>query len=397
MIKRNIMLLCCSFLLLNNILFACSVFSIDTVNKKGDVTNVLGARTIDFELGLSTAVSKGVVGDKNVSHVNLDNISKKNTVSWNTKYNFIGQPLTLSGQVSDGINSQGLYMGALYLPGQTDYPRYNKLNEKKALAVLDLINYVLGTSTNVNEAIQNLQKIQIVESSVYIFGKYHVFPLHYYLKDKSGDGAIIEFIAGETKIYHGANINVLTNSPAYEWQARNEKNMSQQFSNHNTKFKVDGVYANGSGYIGLPGDYMPQSRFVKMKSMLKAFPVSYNDIESSYGLNMTLNSIIVPIGMNPAPTLRYSKFDLKNGEYDITNLVILAENGYFTLSGNNTKPLDSLKTDKYNVNDLLGIKLKAIVSYPSEIDKDKSQVVHAAGARANTSYKVHYANFVTNE
>ena len=74
-----------------------------------------------------------MVHDSNVSHVNLDNISLKNSASWDTIHDFIGMPISLSGQLSDGINSEGLYMGALYLPGMTDYPKYNPKNSKKAL------------------------------------------------------------------------------------------------------------------------------------------------------------------------------------------------------------------------------------------------------------------------
>ena len=256
--------------------------------------------------------------------------------------------------------------------------------------MLDLINYVLATSSNVPEALVNLNKFQIVESAVYLSGKYHVYPLHYYIKDKNGDGAIIEFIKEKKIVHRGEDINVMTNSPDYLWQMKNSTKSQSQFHSNNTDYKVDGIYANGSGYKGLPGDYMPQSRFVKIKTLLDALPTSYSDISSSYGLNMALNSMIVPIGMNPAPTLWYSEYDLKRGDYQITTLISFAFDDVFQLKGNKEKPLDNIKTLNYNISSLSNIKYRAIVSYPKNINKDPSKIVRAKGPKDDTTYIARY-------
>lgn len=136
---------------------SCSVFSIDVFShksfQKNSVDNVLGARTMDFEIDAEMCPKKGLKGDQNTSHINVaqDQLDQDKTKQWETQYNFIGMPLGLSGQIVDGINTEGLYMGGLYLPGETKYPKYDASKEE-ALGVLDLVNYVLDTSRSVQDS-----------------------------------------------------------------------------------------------------------------------------------------------------------------------------------------------------------------------------------------------------
>lgn len=187
-------------------------------------------------------------------------------------------------------------------------------------------------------AIDNIKKVQIVTSALHLpLSKYYVLPIHFFMKDKSGNGAVIEFIDGKTQITKSmdgkAQIDVLTNSPRYSWQIENYEQEEKKFQNRNTDFQVgiegNKVFANGSGYRGLPGDYMPQSRFVRAKTLLKALPQAFNTRDAGYGLNMVLNSIVVPVGMNPAATAWYSKFNLATGGYYITNLMWLVIDKHF--------------------------------------------------------------------
>ena len=46
-------------LVISNIAYGCSVSSIKTFNMDGDVVNVLGTRTVDFEFGYTAKVRKG--------------------------------------------------------------------------------------------------------------------------------------------------------------------------------------------------------------------------------------------------------------------------------------------------------------------------------------------------
>jgi penicillin V acylase-like amidase (Ntn superfamily) len=293
---------------INPIAYACSVVSSHITNEKGEIIQVMTGRTQDYELGiLHTTPVKGAKGTQNTSHVNIGEIPKKQAVTWQNKYKYIGIPIgspVYNNRLNEGINTQGLYAAQLALPQVTSYPN-PKIgnNQPKILGVLDFVNYVLGTSKNVKQAINNLKKVQVVASGLYDSSndRYHVLPVHWFLKDKTGHGAVIEFINGEMKIYSGKHagqrINALTNAPSYDWQVKHYKSQKSKFKQNNTSYQVDGIYANGSGYKGLAGDYMPQSRFVRIKTILNALPSPYTEGQLNNNVQMILNSVTVPIGM----------------------------------------------------------------------------------------------------
>ena len=375
--------------------YACSVFSSHITNDKGNIVQVMVGRTLDFELGSEhNSPVMGAKGTQNTSHVNVGGVPEKQAATWKNQYKYIGMPMgapIYNNRLNDGVNTQGLYAAQLYLPQATTYPE-PKLgsNQPKVLGVLDVVNYVLGTSKNVKEAINNLQKIQVVASGLYDPRNqhYHVQPVHFFLKDKTGHGAVIEFVDGKMKVYSGKHaghrINALTNSPAYDWQISHYDRQKSQFKPHNTNYQVDDVYANGSGYKGLPGDFMPQSRFVKIKAMLTALPAPHTQAQLNYNIQMILNSVTVPPGMNPAPTIWKSRANLTEGTYTIIPVLKLALQNKFI-------PAQNRNEYQYNIHEpMLASQVK--VQYPEHTSDDSSKVIKAEGPQPGTPYQASYVN-----
>jgi choloylglycine hydrolase len=93
-----------------------------------------------------------------------------------------------------------------------------------------------------------------------------VLPLHYYIADRSGKVLIAEFVGGKLRL-HDNPLGVLTNSPTFDWHLvnlGNYVNLSAMNASglrlHREKFAAIG---QGSGALGLPGDWTPPSRFVR--------------------------------------------------------------------------------------------------------------------------------------
>ncbi len=100
-----------------------------------------------------------------------------------------------------------------------------------------------------------------------------------YYEDSSGDSAIIEFIKGKMKVYHGKQYRVMTNEPAYDIQMKNLQK-----------------YQGFGGKLPLPGDPDPLSRFVRASAFLKTLPVPKNQLESIAGVLSVMRTDMVPFG-----------------------------------------------------------------------------------------------------
>lgn len=174
--------------------------------------------------------------------------SGKNVATWTSKYSSI--LTTFYGLVGvDGFNEAGLAANALYLNEET-IGEYNA--DKTQLENSRIIPYFLDNFSTVKEVLMDIQNIQV---QLFSLGKHKVRG-HYSLQDASGDSAILEFINGTWKIYHGAEYNVLTNSPVFSKHLNNwDAQKPTQQSNFSNKHP-------------LGGNTNPEERFVWNKYML---------------------------------------------------------------------------------------------------------------------------------
>jgi choloylglycine hydrolase len=88
-----------------------------------------------------------------------------------------------------------------------------------------------------------------------------------------GKSIVVEFIKGKMHVYDNPQ-GVLTNSPPFNWQITNLKNYINLSPYTSAPITINGItYAatgQGSGMFGLPGDWTPPSRFVKMAILTAA-------------------------------------------------------------------------------------------------------------------------------
>lgn len=181
---------------------------------------------------------------------------------WSNRYGFVGfNPFGLP-LVADGINEAGLACGAFYFPGYAQYQESE--DSSTAISNLDLVTWILGnfsTVADVRKALAATKIIGVVFSSWGI-----VPPLHYAVIDKSGDKAVIEYVNGNLNIY-GMGLETITNSPPYDWHLLNARNYIGLRALNSPSVQINGTdlteFGQGSGAIGLPGDFTPPSRLIR--------------------------------------------------------------------------------------------------------------------------------------
>ncbi|QIA65117.1 linear amide C-N hydrolase [Vibrio astriarenae] len=179
--------------------------------------------------------------------------------TWTSKYASIGMTLYGVGIV-DGFNEVGFSANGLFLDEESTG---NLEGEAAQISNAVFVAYLLDSFATVEEALENIHDIEIQRFE----HNGHSMRGHYSIQDKSGDSAILEFLDGEWKVYHGKQYDVMTNSPTFEEHLAN-----WNAAKPNSQDVVDGEYP-------ILGNINSAHRFVWnkfMKSQLKE-PTSYTN------------------------------------------------------------------------------------------------------------------------
>ncbi len=205
-----------------------------------------------------------------------------------TKGNFIGSK---NEYIFDGLNKFGLFIGVFYYP-HMDSQYKNLLNKK----LINLYNanfapYILYNCKNVAEVIEMLPKINILQSIV----NGDKYSLHWLVCDKLGKCIVIE-VQNNKLIYYNNKYGVITNSPSFpeHIQEINSLNNLSIYTKANS-------WSQGTGALGLPGDFSSKSRFLRAVFFKENLPTPKNSIEAIRILINTLSNFNIPLGsvVNP--------------------------------------------------------------------------------------------------
>jgi choloylglycine hydrolase len=103
-------------------------------------------------------------------------------------------------------------------------------------------------------------------------------PVHYIVNDAHGNSVVLEYMEGKLKV-HTNPLGVMSNSPTFDWHMTNLSNYVGLSSKNIVKVDLAGKeikgLGQGSGMLGLPGDFTPPSRFVRAVAFSKtAWPVA---------------------------------------------------------------------------------------------------------------------------
>lgn len=269
--------------------YACTGIRIKTQDE-----NYIFARTLEFDADYIAHTLIAVPRNyKYIGHTP----SEKPGMLWETKYAYAGFNPPGIPIVDDGLNEKGLACGGFFHSGYAKYEDVTEKDYPKTIAGFDLVSWILGTCANVAEVREQLPKIRVCAVVLPDLG--YVPPVHYFAADKTGDAVIIEYLDGKLNIYDN-KVNVITNSPAYVWHTENLRNYIALRPENNPVIKINGnefaQFGQGSGAIGLPGDFSSPSRFIRASFFANA-AFQGKDVDEGIGIAFhILNQFDIPKG-----------------------------------------------------------------------------------------------------
>ena len=234
--------------------------------KAGDGA-VVCARTMEFGVVLPPAIVAIPEGTE------LTGMAPggKAGLRWSAQYAAVGMGATGYEVVADGLNVKGLGAGLFYHPGYAKYADLEPGREGQAISAMQVPTYLLTTCATVAEARAAMARVAVAPVAIEGFGG--VPPFHVVVHDASGGCIVIEFLDGETTVFDDP-LGVITNAPSFDWHVTNLRNYVNLTATNVPPVTIDGLdlgpLGQGSGLLGLPGDFTPPSRFVRAVAFTRA-------------------------------------------------------------------------------------------------------------------------------
>ena len=233
--------------------------------------SIIFARTLEFGMDLKSNILVVPRGKEFIGTAPGD----KPGLHWKTKYGVVGTNAFDLPVIVDGLNEKGLSVGLFYFPGFAKYQEVKAEDFAKALAPWELGSFLLGTCSDVKESITAAKSVCV--GAVVQKDMGFVPPVHFIVTDAIGSSVVLELIGGDLKV-HANPLGVMSNSPSFDWHMTNLSNYVTLSDKNVEKIDLAGKeikgLGQGSGMLGLPGDFTPPSRFVRAVAFSKsALPV----------------------------------------------------------------------------------------------------------------------------
>lgn len=245
-----------------------------------------------------------------------------NGMTFISKYGYIGLAVHEKEFIAEGLNEAGLSAGLFYFPNFGSYQLYDEKYNSTTIADLQLVSWILSQFATVDEVKANINKVRVVSL---MGGDGSAEAIHWRVGDKSGKQIVIEIEKGVPHIYDNP-IGVITNAPNFPWHLSNLSNYINLTpinppAHKMADFMVEPI-GHGNGFLGLPGDFTPPSRFVRAAFFKSTAPMLATARATMLQCFHILNNFDIPIGMNfpkneipdlPSATQWTSVIDLTNG------------------------------------------------------------------------------------
>ncbi|MBA3957120.1 MAG: choloylglycine hydrolase family protein [Parachlamydiaceae bacterium] len=218
---------------------------------------------------------------------------------YTSKYASVGAIAFDDPALMDGINEKGLSVGTFYFPTYASYAKITPENQSRALSPVEFSNWILSQFATVDEVKAALSSVVIAPTITKAWGP-TAAPFHYIVFEKSGKALVIEPIDGKLVTYED-QLGAFTNSPTFDWQMTNLRNFINLTPFNAKPITLRGVtlapFGQGSGMVGMPGDFTPPSRFVRAAIFSTTAIPSDTAEQSVFQLFHILNQFDIPIGV----------------------------------------------------------------------------------------------------
>jgi choloylglycine hydrolase len=255
--------------------------------------SVIHARTLEFAVDLHSDVIVVPRGYQRIGTAPDD----KDGLKWKAKYasvgaNGLGLPI-----IVDGLNEAGLAVGLFYFPSTAGYMPYTPADADKAIAPWQLGSWLLDNFASVDEVRANIGAIVVPATVLKQWG--FSPPVHAIVHDASGKSIVIEYVGGKLNVYDNP-LGVLTNSPGFDWHMTNLRNYVNFSLSNVPPVQLGSVtlepLGQGSGMLGLPGDFTPPSRFVRAVAFSQSVMQPKTGGEAVLEAFHVLNNFDIPKG-----------------------------------------------------------------------------------------------------
>jgi choloylglycine hydrolase len=222
--------------------------------------------------------------------------------SFSADHGFVGIGALGRPAATDGINDAGLYAALLYLPGYADYQPADGVPTSELVSPDEVASLVLAGAGSVRAAIDVVSDVTVWNRIEDVLGS--ALPIHLVLHDAGGDAAVVEWVGGE-RCVHENPVGVCTNAPPFDWHVTNLRNYVNLSATNVSPVDLDGLsvkgLGEGTGLLGLPGDWTPPSRFVRATAIAHAtLPVESADAAMLAALHIA-NAFDIPKGVVRSP------------------------------------------------------------------------------------------------
>lgn len=259
--------------------------------KSGDGAKIL-ARTIEW--GGSDLNSCYVVVPR--GHVQTSWLlnGTKAGIRFEARYGYVGLAVEKADYVSEGINEAGLSAGLFYFPNYGEYEQYDSAHSESTISDLQLVPWLLASFKTVDEAVAAIRQVHVT------FADSRGSTVHWRIADGSGRQVVVEIIGGKPEFYDN-KIGVLTNSPGFEWHVTNLNNYVNLYPGAADSKTMEGVtlspFGAGTGFLGIPGDVTPPSRFVRAAFYQTSAPKQPTALKTVLQAFQILNNFDIPVGI----------------------------------------------------------------------------------------------------
>jgi choloylglycine hydrolase len=227
---------------------------------------------------------------------------------YRSRYGFVGATAaTHSDMLLEGLNDKGLNVGLFYFPGYAQYTPAAQARSGRILAPAQITAWILANFATTEEVKAQIGSIDLTPQVMDLIG---IVPdLHIKVQDASGRSIVIEPRGGRL-VVHDNPTRVLTNAPTFDWHLTNLNNYVTLMRAYPAPKTIGAPGAGqitlkpfgmGGGGVGLPGDFTPPSRFVRMVYFTQGAAQPANANQAAFNLFHILNNFDIPYGVTQPP------------------------------------------------------------------------------------------------
>lgn len=215
-------------------------------------------------------------------------------MTFTARYGYVGLAVEQKDFIAEGINEAGLSAGLFYFPNYGEYETYNPAQKDTSIADLQLVAWILGECATLEEVTEKVNEAHIISIDP------RASTVHWRFTDVSGRQIVLEIVQGKARFYEN-DLGVLTNSPGFEWHLTNLNNYVNLYPGSAPSQSLGDTrlasFGAGSGFLGIPGDVTPPSRFVRAAFYQATAPKQENALKTVLQSFQILNNFDIPVGI----------------------------------------------------------------------------------------------------